>query len=264
MNEDMKTINKLFGTLTCLGLILGLGACTDECDYTPAQQVSPDCVKASFVTDGGFQELNTDAPKSITVTVTRENTGGDATVPLNVLQNDGGVFQIPESVTFAAGQATATFDIAFPDAEIGLEYTYSIALDADAVDPYSQNTIASNTGTIQIIQWDLLGTGTLTCTLLGGTATCNVYKASHAAWYKAEAPVEEGMDILFVVNDDNSVTVSDQPIFTDANYGTVYVNNTANGGIYSAEDNIIQAALYYYCSAGYFGTFVETLTLPAE
>ena len=60
------------------------------------------------------------------------------------------------------------------------------------------------------------------------------------------------------------VTVSDQPIFTDANYGTVYVNNTANGGIYSAEANIIQAALYYYCSAGYFGTFVETLTLPAE
>lgn len=258
----MKTINKIFGVLTFSCLLLGMGACTDECDYTPAQQVSADCIKASFVTDGEFMELNTDAPKSITVTVTRENTSGEATVALNVLQNDANVFQIPESVTFAAGQATATFEVAFPEAEIGLEYTYSIALDADAVDPYSQNTIASTSGTIQIIQWNLLGTGTLTCTLLGGTATCNVYKASHAAWYKAEAPVEDGMDILFIVNDDNSVTVSDQPIFTDANYGTVYVNNTEGGGIYSAENNIIQAAFYYYCSAGYFGTYVETLTLP--
>ena len=149
------------------------------------------------------------------------------------------------------------------DAEIGLEYTYSISLDADAVDPYAENSIASTTGTIQIIQWDLLGTGSLTCTLLEETASCNVYKASHAAWYRAEEPIEANMDILFIVNDDNSVTVADQPIFTHANYGTVYVNNAAGGGIYDAQTNTIQVAFYYYCSAGYFGTFAETLTLPA-
>lgn len=261
---NMKAINKIFSTLGLATLLLGIGACTDEYDYTPAQQVNPDCIKASFTSDGDFIELDTDALKSVTVTVTRENTSGEVTLALNVLRNDENVFQIPESVTFAAGQSTATFEIAFPNAEIGLEYTYCIALDDDVVDPYSSSTLASTTGTIQLIQWNLLGTGTLTCTLLNGTATCNVYRASHAAWYRAEEPIETGMDIIFIVNDDNSVSVADQPIFTDSNYGTVYVNNSEGGGIYSAEDNTIQAALYYYCSAGYFGTYVETLTLPAE
>lgn len=260
---NMKTFNNLFSALMFFGLMQGLGACTDECDYMPAQPLSSECPKASFITDSDFMELNTDAPKSITITVTRENTEEDVTLALNVLQNDENIFQIPESVTLAAGQNTATFEIAFPNAEIGLEYTYSISLDADAVDPYAENSIASTTGTIQIIQWDLLGTGSLTCTLLGEMASCSVYKASHAAWYRAEEPIEADMDILFIVNDDNSVTVADQPIFTDANYGTVYVNNAAGGGIYDAQTNTIQVAFYYYCSAGYFGTFAETLTLPA-
>ena len=241
----MKAINKIFSTLGLATLLLGIGACTDEYDYTPAQQVNPDCIKASFTSDGDFMELDTDAPKSVTVTVRRENTSDEVTLALNVLRNDENVFQIPVSVTFAAGQSTATFEIAFPNAEIGLEYTYCIALDDDVVDPYSSSTLASTTGTIQLIQWNLLGT-------------------SHAAWYRAEEPIETGMDIIFIVNDDNSVSVADQPIFTDSNYGTVYVNNSEGGGIYSAEDNTIQAALYYYCSAGYFGTYVETLTLPAE
>ena len=228
---NMKAINKIFSTLGLATLLLGIGACTDEYDYTLAQQVNPDCIKASFTSGGDFMELDTDAPKSVTVTVTRENTSGEVTLALNVLRNDENVFQIPESVTFAAGQSTATFEIAFPNAEIGLEYTYYIALDDDVVDPYSSSTLASTTGTIQLIQWNLLGTGTLTCTLLNGTATCNVYRASHAAWYRAEEPIETGMDIIFIVNDDNSVSVADQPIFTDSNYGTVYVNNSEGGGI---------------------------------
>lgn len=260
-------MNKIFrlGTIAVsMMLALGFSACNDEVDYIPANQVDNNCIRASFTADDDFTEVSPTGEKVLTLTVVRENTDSEATIALNVLRNDENMFQIPESVTFAAGQDAVSFDVTFPNVEIGIEYTYSIGLDESVVDPYSQNTLATTTGTVQMIQWDLLGTGTLTCTLLGGTATCNIYKASHAMWYKAEAPVEEGMDILFVVNDDNSVTVSDQPIFTDANYGTVYVNNTANGGIYSAEANIIQAALYYYCSAGYFGTFVETLTLPAE
>ena len=260
----MKKIFNFGSVALSVIFALGFSACNEEVDYIPAGKVDDNCIKASFTTDNISTEVSPTGEKTLTLTVVRENTVNEATIALNVLRNDGNVFQIPESVTFAPGQESVTFDMTFPNVEIGVEYTYSIGLEETVVDPYSQNTLATTTGTVQMIQWDLLGTGTLSCTLLNSTATCNVYKASHAAWYKAEAPVEEGMDILFIVNDDNSVTVSDQPIFTDTNYGTVYVNNTTGGGIYDAEANIIQATFYYYCSAGYFGTFVETLTLPAE
>lgn len=259
-------MNKIFKySFIAFSLVLALGfsACTEEVEYTPATQIDSNCIKASFVSDNDFYELAPDESKELTLTVVREKTDGDVTIPLTVLRNDENMFQIPESVTFAAGQNTATFNITFPNVEIGLEYTFSIGLDEADVDPYSQTTLATTTGTIQMIQWDLLGDGALTCTLLGATCPCKIYKASHATWYKAEAPVEEGMDIVFKVAEDNSVVVEDQAIFTDANYGTVYVNNEADGGVYDPESNILKATFYYYCSAGTFGTYAETLTLPA-
>ncbi|HJC97123.1 MAG TPA: hypothetical protein H9924_00430 [Candidatus Phocaeicola merdavium] len=259
-------MNKIFKhSFIALSLVLTLGfsACTEEVEYTPATQVDSNCIKASFASNDNFYELAPDESKELTLTVVRENTDGDVTIPLTVLRNDENMFQIPESVTFATGQNTATFNITFPNVEIGLEYTFSIGLDEADVDPYSQATLATTTGTVQMIQWDLLGDGSLTCTLLEDDCPCKVYKASHTSWYKAEAPVEEGMDIVFKVAEDNSVVVEDQPIFTHASYGTVYVNNEAGGGAFDPENNIIQAAFYYYCSAGTFGTLVETLTLPA-
>ena len=258
----MKTINKLFGALTFSCLMVGMGACTDECDYTPAGAVDANASEVSFASEGGeFREFTPTDDKTLTITLQRTDASAEQTVGLIVSQNDGGIFQIPASATFAAGASTTTVEVTFPEAEPGVEYTYAIRLD---VDPYRQDLITLYSGTVQVVQWDLIGTGTLTCSLLGGTASCNIYRASHAAWYKAEAPIEQGMDIVFKVQDNNSVVVEDQAIFTDANYGTVYVNNEAEGGVYDPETNVIQAALYYYCSAGYFGTFVETLTLPAE
>lgn len=258
----MKTINKIFGALTLSCLMLGMGACTDECGYAPAGSVDENAPVVSFAADGiGFVEFAPSDDKSLTVTLARQDASSEETVGLVVVQNDQNVFQIPSSATFAAGESTTTVDITFPEAELGVEYTYVIRLD---VDVYRQDLITLNTATVQVVQWDMVGQGSLTSSLLESTASCNVYKASHATWYKAEAPFEEGMDIVFKVQDDNSVVVEDQAIFTHASYGTVFVNNNSGGGIYDPETNVIQAALYYYCSAGYFGTFVETLTLPAE
>lgn len=243
---------------------LGLGSCTEECDYTPAQPVDANCIKASFVAEenGMFTEVAPTEEKKLTFTLTRENDSKEATVALEVLQNEEEMFDIPETVSFAAGEKQKTFDITFPNVEIGMVYEYSIGLKEMDIDPYQETTTATLTGQVQMVQWDAIGKGSLSVTLLGGTASCNVYKASHAVWYKVVAPVEEGMDLVFKVNEANEVTVDAQAIFTHSNYGTVYVVSQA--GVYNAQANIIQVALKYYCSAGTFGTFVETLTLPAN
>lgn len=250
-----------------MALALGFSACTDEAEYTPAGQVAEDCPRVSFVADGDVEEV---APGETTtqLVLMRENTAGELTVPLNVLQNDDNVFQIPESVTFADGENVAVANVTFSNLEIAVVYTYSVSVDEQYVDPYAETTLASSTRSVQMIQWDLLGEGSLTNSVLYQgvvTAPCNIYRASHAHWYKAEAPFEEGRDIVFQVNDDdNSVVVADQAIITHPSYGLVYVNNEDEGGVYDPETNTIRAGLYYYCSAGYFGTEIETLTIPAE
>lgn len=245
-------------------LAVGLTACTEEVDYMPAEQVDANLPAASFTTYGGdFWELAPSDEKRFTLTVMREDPSGSTTVPLIVEQNDGNVFQVPENVTFADGQNEATIEITCPDLEIGVVYNYCIRLD---VDPYRDDLIALTNGSVQMIQWDLLGIGSLTCSAIYADiveAPCNIYKASHADWYKAEDPLEQGMSIVFKVAEDNSVVVEDQPIITHPSYGPVYVNNDTGGGVYDPATNTIQAALYYYCSAGYFGTYIETLTLPS-
>lgn len=46
-----KSIKYSFMALSTV-FVLGFSACTEECDYVPAQQVNADCIKASFVSDG--------------------------------------------------------------------------------------------------------------------------------------------------------------------------------------------------------------------
>lgn len=260
----MKRIIKHSVIALSMVLAVGLTACTEECEYIPAEQVDTSIPAASFTSYGGdFWELAPSEEKRFTLTVTREDANDSATIPLIVEQNDGNVFQVPENVTFEAGQADAVIEITCPDLEIGVVYNYCIRL---GVDPYREDLIALTNGSVQMIQWDLLGTGSLTCSALYADiveAPCNIYKASHANWYKAEDPLEQGMSIVFKVAEDNSVVVEDQPIITHPSYGPVYVNNETGGGVYDPATNTIQAALYYYCSAGYFGTYIETLTLPS-
>ena len=120
-----------------------------------------------------------------------------------------------------------------------------------------------------MIQWDLLGEGTLTNSVLYGepvVAPCNIYRASHAHWYKVEEPFEAGKNIIFQVDDeDNSVLVAEQAILTHPSYGLVYMSNEDGVGIFNPETNTITIAVDYYCSAGYFNNspVTEVLTLPS-
>lgn len=261
----MNKIRYYYTTLAAV-LTLGFSACTDEVEYHGASPVADDCPRISFTSNDDAWEVAPADEKSLTLTLTRENTEGEVTVPINVLRNDENMFQIPESVTFAAGQNTTTLTITFPNVVLAEIYTYSVGLNSSDVDPYSANTLASSTGTVQMIQWDLLGVGSLTNNVLyttSITAPCNVYRASHAEWYKAEEPLEEGKDIIFKVDEKDNVLVEEQAIITHPSYGLVYVNNTDTGiGMIDRENNVIKVDLLYYCSAGQFGDAIETLTIP--
>ena len=80
---------------------LGFSACTEECEYTPAQLTADDCIKATFTTDGESTILDANSENKISITVNREKTDTEATVSLKPTYVNASFFQIPaNSVTY--------------------------------------------------------------------------------------------------------------------------------------------------------------------
>lgn len=261
-------MKKIANIALFMAFALGFSACTEETEYTPVNPVAEDCPRVSFVADGDVEEVSP-SQSSVQLVLVRENADSELTVPLNVLQNDGEVFQIPESVTFAVGETTVVVPVTFSNLEIAQIYTYSISLNEQYVDPYAESSISVTTRSVQMIQWNLLGEGTLTNSALYAepiTVPCNIYRASHAHWYKVEEPFEAGKNIIFQVDDeDNSVLVEEQAILTHPSYGLVYISNENGEGSFDSQTNTITIAVDYYCSVGYFNSspVEEVLTLPS-
>ena len=95
-----------------------------------------------------------------TFKVARLNTNGALTVPLTVEVNDDNVFQIPASATFADGEAEATVEMPFPNAEIGKTYNFTITVPREYINSYKQvNGSPIYSGSAIRLKWESLGQG---------------------------------------------------------------------------------------------------------
>ena len=125
----------------------GLGACTDEVKYDPAEQLSTPQVYFPTTTPSAvdIDENQT----SVTVNVERVNTSGAITVPVTATATVDGeatdIFTVSSVAAFADGSATAPISIDFDFAKIKQEtkYTISLAIEGADLTPYgkSQQTI---------------------------------------------------------------------------------------------------------------------------
>lgn len=154
----MKKVTKYIALLIGGIALLSMAACSDDDGRTPSPAVDPNCIGASFVGDNiGYEELEDTDPKELTLTISRDKTEAAATVAIEVQANTENIFNIPQSVSFAAGQATADLVITFENAQLKEEYSFQISLEAAAVNPYKGNGHASFT--VQCLKWvDVSGT----------------------------------------------------------------------------------------------------------
>lgn len=134
----MKSINKLFSILYALCLLLGLNACTDEADYTPAEPQGS--MQAYFPTTLPSQvDLSADA-NSFSIELSRMEAGQELTVELSSSDDTDNSFTVPASVTFAADSKVAKILIGFDPAKFELDIykalTVSIAKE-DKTNDYS-------------------------------------------------------------------------------------------------------------------------------
>lgn len=157
----MKTINKYF-LMALAGGLLSFTACSDDIEREPSPVVDPNCPGVYFSADNNYAlELEPEADLEMTLKVARTNTESAATVKVEVLSNAENVFEIPETVTFEAGQAEAPLTIRFPNAEIGISYSYSLKFEEGSYNPYTeQQTYVS--GNVIRIKWNPIETAIYT------------------------------------------------------------------------------------------------------
>ena len=136
-----------------------LAACTNEYKYDGVGE-------AEKATAAGAYFLETGNPKNIEVepgveefdlTLTRTNTQAAQTVGIAVVSDEAGVFDVPSSAEFAAGEATSTLHITAPRAEEGGQYSLTVGIAEDQQSIYS---IGSQTYTVNMVvqKWEKLGT----------------------------------------------------------------------------------------------------------
>lgn len=266
----MKTINKLFGALACLSLILGLGACTEEYEYTPGEMPSGSQVYFSTTTVATTQVDLSSTESSFTVEVCRAETSSAATVNLNVT-DESGLFTIPSSVSFNAGEATAQLTIGYNPAKLvfGTYYPITLTVEESVSTPYAPATYAFNAGIP--MTWTAVATGDYAYSLFfsGADPGLTLYQCDQDPSLFRIPNWGYGVDFTFTYDAAaNTVVVDDFFIgYTDATNGDVYVmdvdtyaGQTVAGPGYF-EDNVFYFNVIYYVSAGYYGMGTETFTL---
>lgn len=143
-------------------LVLSLVSCTDEYKYDGVGAADAEDVAGVYFpsTNKASLDLEVADPLTATFKVARLNTKGALTVPLTVEVNDDNVFQIPASATFADGEAEATVDMTFPNAEIGKTYNFTITVPREYINSYKQvNGSPIYSGSAIRLKWESLGQG---------------------------------------------------------------------------------------------------------
>ncbi len=248
----MKTINKYF-LLAMAGSLLTFAACSDDIEREPSPVVDPDCQGAYFAADNTYAyELDPESPTSITLTVARTNTEAAATIGIEVLTNTENIFEIPESVSFEAGQSEADITLNFPNAEIGASYSYELKLEEGSYNPYVEETLYA-AGDVIRIKWNEFDTAIYTDGMVG-----TVYGVDYPlSWYvnAAWAEFPDGSMRVRVLNPYcEAFNVDDNGIYDGFPYvdATMITNNNVQM-IINTNANRTEATMDYFD----FGCFLN-------
>ena len=131
----MKSINKFLLSIAVI-LTVALSACEDEITRDPSPEANPGSNKVYFPEQESNLVLGVEET-SFEVTIARAVTASALTVELH-LSDASDMITIPESVSFGAGEAEKTFEVTLGNIELMKSYLFSIEIDVNQTDPYSE------------------------------------------------------------------------------------------------------------------------------
>ncbi len=99
-------------------------------------------------------ELEPTEPTEITLSIARAESSGAVDVPIIVEINDGDVFNVPQTVSFADGETEKDFTVSFPNAGEGTTYELKLAVEGEQyVNPYATE-LPYVTTNVTRIKWE--------------------------------------------------------------------------------------------------------------
>ena len=138
----MKLINKYI--IALIGFVLLAVSCEDEIKREPSPNPNPNSSGVYFSNDNSSKIAVAIDATGFSIVISREKTDGQLSVNLLTETVFGDIFSVPQSVTFAAGEAEKEIEIGVSDkAELMKSYYLSITInDPDhQPNPYAQSTI---------------------------------------------------------------------------------------------------------------------------
>lgn len=143
-------------SMATLALVMA-AACDDDSGYEPGPATASDTISAYFASSNEssytFTPEEYAASDGIDLTVSRLKADAAATVPITVVSADD-VFDIPSSVSFAAGEASATIRVTYSGLATGTDYSFIIRLADEYTDHYAQlDGSPVFTATVMIANW---------------------------------------------------------------------------------------------------------------
>ncbi|MDE6542809.1 MAG: hypothetical protein K2K76_02465 [Muribaculaceae bacterium] len=263
-------INRYFLYMALGVVAAGFTACSDSDDYEWAPL--PDGQEVYFANTLSTTYTLDAEENSFIIPVRRLDTSAAATVALTATAADDAStligFDIPASVSFAAGAEVANITIGYDASKIELDKTQKIQLtiaENDAT-PYGTSSVTINA---MVTGWKQIGTGTYTYSIYysGVSANRKFYKHVDGKRFKI-SPWGGGVDFIFSQNDDGTYTVQDAFTgTTNSTYGKVNVCEISDytsrypDVVSYREDNTFYFAVCYYVSAGSFGMNYEKFVL---
>ncbi len=204
----MKNINKILSISVGLFVLL-FTSCTEEFpEREPSPVTSANNAQVYFPsTNETSQELDEDAT-SVSVTIARGNTSGAVTVPLTVLKNDSSIFSIPETVSFADGEAEVSFTVTFTGAIPAVDYTFEVIIDGEElIDAYTVVDGAPAVAvTITLLKWVKFATGIYESGLFGNSWEQELYRAEGSNKFRFFDLYADGYDFNFIWDGGAAIT----------------------------------------------------------
>lgn len=275
----MKKYNYIFALCAAASLLF---SCTEKEIYIPGEPDLKDGYQVSFPQQTIVPSYEIDptdpAANTVTVKATRKNTAGAITVPIVIEQVPSDAPQVFEAtnLVFEAGQETATFQVSFPDAEIGVEYTCHIMIDdPQYASMYALDSKPYVSFSFLKVKWETLATGSLDSwfmedVLPGVTLQhCETFPER----YRFLDPYGVGVNLVFTLFGDEKqdqdgnryyncrVAPTETP-FTYGSYGAIsfrdvgyWQNNDAYAAwnLFYPDDNYVSLTLQWYVAAGSLG-----------
>lgn len=228
-------------------------SCADEYDYDGAGELDPGAFISASSTSMKFA-----AEDEQIFSFTLQRTDSETSEEVKLTCNNS-KFQVPASVSFAAGENKKTVLVPFSILGGTTEsVTVSVAPESATVYGVGEMTFVITRDFV----WEYLGVGVYSSWLLGSWEQ-PIYRGEGTQLYKLPDCIAEGYDLQFELTADGQHLANPmsptETGYVHPSYGMIYIQTD---GDIQREDNVIYLMTKYTVSAGSFGSKYDVIELP--